>query len=89
MGSLHVLTPATCVGRQPDSNIWVLGTTLQVDDNGCIIPKEQHQFCGKDLSSYHTPACIDVHYMIIEQYRGFWENRHCLDAICSEKQVIL
>ena len=39
-----VLTLATCVGRQPDSNIWVLGPTLQVDDDGCIIPREQHQF---------------------------------------------
>ena len=54
-----------------------------------LFPKSSTNFCGKDLSSYHTPACIDVQYMIIEQYRGFWGNRHCLDAICSKKQVIL
>ena len=40
----NVLTLATCLGRQPDSKTWVLGSTLQVDDSGRKIPRERQQY---------------------------------------------
>ena len=31
---------ACCIGRQPDSNIWVVGPDLQLNDNGEVVNEE-------------------------------------------------
>ena len=34
---------AVCVGRQPDSNVWVLGNDVQIDSSGAVVRKQDQE----------------------------------------------
>ena len=39
-----VKTLVSCIGRQPESDVWVLSPTVQVDGYGQEIPLDRHEF---------------------------------------------
>ena len=38
------LQAVSCIGRQPESKVWVLNSTTQIASDGELIPKEQQEF---------------------------------------------
>jgi hypothetical protein len=40
----YVKTAAECLGRQPDSKVWVMSRDTQIDEDGEFIPVDQQQY---------------------------------------------
>lgn len=55
------MTLVTAVGKQPSSDVWVLGPTIQINKDGELISKERQLFFGKHCNN----TCIGISSQVI------------------------